>query len=130
MQELIEQLEISGCMVVVDARNCQKKTAEMVIKVIKGKADYLLCAKDQKNLKKNIETYIQDEPLQKSMGKEIKTEKNGRIEKRTAYVIKDVDWLEDKKEWKGLNYIGTIHAEFEERDKKQVNGITISVAET
>lgn len=98
--------------------------------VIKGKADYLLCAKDQKNLKKDIENYIQDEPLQKSMGKVIKTEKNGRIEKRTAYVIKDVDWLEDKKEWKGLNYIGTIHAEFEERDKKQVNGITISVAET
>ena|GEM_PF-6427113 len=127
MQELIEQLEISGCMVVVDARNYQKKTAEMVIK---GKADYLLCAKDQKNLKKDIENYIQDEPLQKSMGKVIKTEKNGRIEKRTAYVIKDVDWLEDKKEWKGLNYIGTIHAEFEERDKKQVNGITISVAET
>ena len=43
VQELIEQLEINGCILVADALNCQKKTAEMVIK---GKGDYLLCVKD------------------------------------------------------------------------------------
>lgn len=46
-QELIEQLEISGCIVVADALNCQKKTARAIIV---GSPDYLLCAKDsQKN---------------------------------------------------------------------------------
>lgn len=50
VQELLEQLEISGCMVVADALNCQKKTAAIIIK---KNADYLLCAKDnQETLKK------------------------------------------------------------------------------
>ena len=30
VQELIEQLEISGCIVVADALNCQKKTARAI----------------------------------------------------------------------------------------------------
>ena len=117
VQELIEQLEISGCMVVSDALNCQKKTAETIIK---GTVDYRLCAKDnQETLKKDIESYVQDKTLQKSMGKEIKIEKNrGRIEKRTAYVTEDTEWLAAKKEWKGLKCIGAIHTEFEEADKK------------
>ena len=117
VQELIGQLEISGCMVVADALNCQKKTAEAVIK---GNADYLLCTKDnQETLKKDIEAYVQDKTLQNSMKKKIKTENNrGRIEKRTAYVTEDTEWLTNKKEWSGLKCIGAVHTEFEENDKK------------
>lgn len=55
VQELIEQLEISGCIVVANALNCQKKTARAIIA---GSADYLLCAKDnQQTLKKDIADY-------------------------------------------------------------------------
>ena len=117
VQELIEQLEISGCILVADALNCQKKTAEMIIK---GKGDYLLCVKDnQELLKKDIEAYIHDDVLQKNMKKEVKTEKNrGRIEKRTAYVTEQIEWLESRKEWRGLKCIGAIRTEFEEEDKK------------
>ena len=117
VQELIEQLEISGCMLVADALNCQKKTAEMIIK---GKGDYLLCVKDnQETLKKDIETYIHDTVLQENMKKEVKIEKNrGRIEKRTAYVTENIEWLEGRKDWRGLKCIGAIHTEFEEQDKK------------
>lgn len=117
VQELIGQLEISGCMLVADALNCQKKTAEMIIK---GKGDYLLCVKEnQETLKKDIEAYIHDTVLQENMKKDVKTEKNrGRIEKRTAYVTENIEWLESRKEWRGLNCIGAIHTEFEEQDKK------------
>lgn len=117
VQELIGQLKISGCMVVADALNCQKKTAEVIVK---GKADYLLCVKDnQGNLKKDIEAYVQDETLKNGMQKETKIEKNrGRIEKRTAYVTEDIKWLSSKKEWKNLQCIGAIHTEFEENEKK------------
>lgn len=82
VQELLEEMEISGCMIVTDALNCQKKTAAAVIV---GGADYLLCAKDdQKNLQKN-------------MDREIKIEKNrNRIEKCTAFVTGDIDWMPDK----------------------------------
>lgn len=117
VQELIEQLDISGCMLVADALNCQKKTAEIIIK---GKGDYLLCVKDnQETLKKDIEAYIHDTVLQENMKKEVKTEKNrGRIEKRTAYITENIEWLESRKDWRGLKCIGAIHTEFEEPDKK------------
>ena len=117
VQELIEQLELSGCLIVADALNCQKKTAEVIIQ---GKADYLLCAKgNQETLQKDIEAYVQDSTLQKSMEKTIKTEKNrGRIEKRTALVTEDIEWLPNKKEWKELKSIGAVHTEFEEQGKK------------
>lgn len=117
VQELIEQMGINGCIVVADALNCQKKTAKAVIA---GTADYLLCAKDnQEPLKKEIEDYVQDEALQKAMETETRTEKNrGRIEKRTAFVTSDIDWMPDKKEWKGLKSIGAVHTEFEWNDEK------------
>lgn len=112
VQELIEQLEISGCMVIADALNCQKKTAKAIIA---GRADYLLCAKDnQETLKKDIEDYVQDEVSQKSMNKESRTEKSrNRIEKRTAYITDDIEWLPNKDEWEGLRCIGAVHTEFE-----------------
>lgn len=117
VQELIEQLEISGCIVVADALNCQKKTARAVIA---GSADYLLCAKDnQETLKKDIEDYVQDEVSRKSMERESKTEKSrNRIEKRTAYITDDIEWLPNKDEWEGLRSIGAVHTEFEVKGVK------------
>ncbi len=117
VQELLDELEISGCVVVADALNCQKKTAEAVI----GRgADYLLDVKDnQASLKKDIEDYVQDGALRDRMDAISKTEKNrGRIEKRTAYVTDDTDWLPCLKEWKGLACIGAIHTEFESKKGK------------
>ena len=38
VQELLEELDISGCMIVADALNCQKETAKAVIS---GIGDYL-----------------------------------------------------------------------------------------
>ena len=111
VQELLKELKIKGQMVVADALNCQKETAEIIIH---QKADYLLCVKDNHpNLKKDIEDYIQDGALQCKMQSVSKTEKNrGRIEARTAFVTTDIDWLEQKKEWKNLKCIGAIHTEF------------------
>jgi predicted transposase YbfD/YdcC len=39
VRELIKLLELEGCLVVADALNCQKETAEAIIK---ARADYLL----------------------------------------------------------------------------------------
>lgn len=47
------------------------------------------------------------------MEKYAQTEKNsGRIEKRTAYITTDIDWLTGKSQWKNLASIGAIHTEF------------------
>ena len=110
VQELLKELKIKGQIVVADALNCQKETAEIIIK---QKANYLLCVKDNHpNLKKDIEDYVQDNSIRSMMQTFTKTEKNrGRIETRTAFVTTDIDWLEQKKEWKSLKCIGAIHSE-------------------
>ena len=112
VQELLKELNIKGHLVTADALNCQKETAEIIVK---QKADYLLCVKDNHpNLKKDIEDFVQDGTLQCTMQTVSKTEKNhGRIETRTAFVTSDIGWLEQKKNWKNLCCIGAIHTEFQ-----------------
>jgi predicted transposase YbfD/YdcC len=115
VRELLELLDISGCMIVADAMHCQKETAE---KIVNGKADYLLSVKDnQPTLKEDIEDYVQDSALRKGMNKSVKTEKNrDRIEKRTAFVTSDIDWIESKSEWKNIACIGAINTVFETKN--------------
>ncbi len=100
-----------------DALNCQKDTARTILS---RKGDYLLCAKDnQENLKKEIEEYVQDETLRRSMGKKTETEKNReRVEKRTAYVTSRISWMQEKEGWEGLKCIGAMHTEFEAKGVK------------
>lgn len=111
VQEFLKELNIKGHIIVADVLNCQKEMAEIIVK---QKADYLLCEKDnQPNLKKNIEDFVQDISLQNTMQPVSESEKNrGRIEKRTAFVTADIQWLEQRKEWKNLKCIGAIHTEF------------------
>lgn len=112
LRDLLDLLQVKGCMVVADAMHCQKKTAQAIVE---KKADYLLSAKDnQPALKAGIEEYTQDEALRKTMDSFTTVEKNGgRIEKRSAYVTCDVDWLEDKIHWAGLACVGAIHRQCE-----------------
>lgn len=112
VQKLLEELDISGCMVVADALNCQKETAKVVVS---GKGDYLLDAKgNQGTLKKEIEDYVQDEELRKGMDTCRQTEKNReRIETRTAYSSTEIGWMCEKSNWANLQCIGAIHTEFE-----------------
>lgn len=112
VQKLLEELDISGCIVVADALNCQKETARIIVE---GKGDYLLDAKgNQGALKKEIEGYIQDEELRKGMDMCSQTEKNrGRIETRTAYSSTEIGWMCEKSNWANLQCIGAIHTEFD-----------------
>lgn len=115
VRELLELLDITGCMIVADAMHCQKETAKTVID---GKGEYLLSVKDnQPTLKADIEDYVQDAALRKTMNKSVKTEKNrDRIEKRTAFVTNDIDWFEGKSEWANLACIGAINTVFETKN--------------
>jgi len=111
VQNLIEMLNISGAMVVADALNCQKKTAE---KIIKGGGDYLLSVKDNhRNLYEEIVDFVQNEDCKNTM-KTCKTiEKNrDRIEKRIAFTTAEIDWMECKSGWKSLASIGAINTQF------------------
>lgn len=110
-QRLIKMLKIKGCIVTADALNCQKETAKLIIK--QG-AHYLLSVKNNhKNLKEDIEDYVQDAGLREKMSSSSITEKNrNRIEKRTAFVTSNIDWIDYKEDWVKLKTIGAIHTSF------------------
>jgi len=85
VQELLEELDISGCIIVADALNCQKKMAQTVIA---GGADYVLSVKyNHPCLKQDIADYIGDSALRGTMDHVSRTAKSrDRIEKRSTYV--------------------------------------------
>ena len=120
VQELIQILNLTGATVMADALNCQKNTVK---KILTSGADYVLAVKkNQPNLyidiAEEIEFKLTDEveksesPLQKYT----KVEKgHGRIEKRTAYITDDVEWLKDRDNWDGLQSIGAVVSKSETR---------------
>jgi len=111
VRALLKTLDVQGCLIVADALNCQKKTAETVIR--KG-ADYLFSVKDnQEILKDDIEIYVQDKDFRAKMDTAAKTEIRGdRKETRTAYTSTDIDWMQDKDKWMNLASIGAINTSF------------------
>lgn len=117
VQELIAELDLNGCIVVADALNCQKETAEAIIK---GKGDYLLDAKgNQPALEEEIREYVQDDDLRKQMDCAQTSEKSrDRLEKRTAYTTTEISWMNERKRWKNVSCIGAIKTEFEKRGAK------------
>ena len=117
VQELIELLDINGCLIVADALNCQKATAQATIE---NGGDYLLSVKDNHpTLKQEIADYINDLSLQQTMDKAVTKEKNkDRIETRTAYVTSEIDWLCGKDDWQNIVCIGAINTQFETKKGK------------
>ena len=113
-RELIDMLDVTGAVVVADALHCHKKSAK---KVVKAGGDYLFVVKDNNpTLKDDIAFFFQNE---NNLEKHSKIEKNGgRIERRTAFVSRDIDWLDGKDSWLNLSCIGAIHTEFEKDGKK------------
>lgn len=112
VRELIEMLNIEGCLVVADALNCQTETVKAIVE---NGGDYLLSVKDnQPTLKSDISSFIDDEETRQIMASATKTEKNrDRIETRTAYVANDIGWLFDTETWAKLTCIGAINTQFE-----------------
>ena len=117
VQQLIDELDIRDCLVTADALNCQRETAEAIIR---GKGDYLLDAKgNQPVLEGEIREYVQDESLRKTMDCTSTTEKSrDRVETRTAYTTADIGWLYGREKWKNLCCIGAIKTEFERKGVK------------
>jgi predicted transposase YbfD/YdcC len=108
MRELLELLDIEGCIITADAPHCQKGTAKAVIE---GKGDYVLNVKDsQPMLKEEIADYVQDMQLCDTMDSRTMCEKtSGRAERRTAYTTQDIGWLYGRGDWEKLTCIGAVN---------------------
>lgn len=107
--KLLEILEISGCLVTIDAMGCQ---VEIAAKIIESKADYVLAVKgNQPTLHEGIETFFldhfEDDFARVGVSRhEAKEKGHGRTETRSYLVCEPPADLPDRARWKGLKAIG------------------------
>ncbi len=103
--KLLKMLELTGCIVTIDAMGTQKENA----KVIKeAKADYILSVKEnQPGLYDDISLYFSTEKSGCDYAKTVE-KSHGRIETRECYSTTDIKWLEQKKDWHSIAGIGMI----------------------
>ncbi|MEA5544552.1 ISAs1 family transposase [Limnoraphis robusta CCNP1324] len=118
--ELLKLLDVSGCIVTIDAMGCQKDIAQTIRD---RKADYILRVKDnQSHLKQDIEDWFVYGDKQHYAGMQMSyhqtTHKtNGRVEIRRCWVITDpiaFEYIRHYEGWADLNSI--IRVQRERRD--------------
>jgi len=107
--KLLEILDISGCLVTIDAMGCQKEIAQ---KIVGAKADYVLAVKDnQPKLCEAIRDFftdhLEDDLKQVSHRRHETHEKgHGRTDDRYYYLAKLPEDFPLADEWAGLKAIG------------------------
>jgi predicted transposase YbfD/YdcC len=113
--QLLKLLRLEGCIVTVDALNCQREIARQVID---QKGDYALALKgNQATLHDDVATFLDDPETQLSVSKSTVDADHGRIETRTSMVSTDIEWLQENHDWPGLAAIGKIVRIREAADK-------------
>ena len=107
--KLLEILEISGCLVTIDAMGCQTEIAQSILD---AKADYVLAVKgNQPTLHDGIveffTTHMEDEfATVKVSLHETQEQGHGRHERRSYFVCPVPDELPDRRRWPKLAAIG------------------------
>ncbi len=108
---LLSKLALAGCIVTIDAMGCQKAIAAQIKE---QEADYVLALKgNQESLHDDVKTYL-DHAIshKKPLSYHEEVDKgHGRFETRRCWVTDNIDWLEQKPLWLGLNSICAIECE-------------------
>ena len=106
---LLEILDVSGCIITIDAMGCQKDIAKTIVD---KHADYVLALKgNQGTMHENVQLFFQDQiegnfvDCDADRYKTVDTD-HGRVEVREYWSVSSIDWLEEKQDWKGLRAIG------------------------
>lgn len=114
--QLLDILDVSGCIVTADTMSCQK---EIVKKISEKKADYVLSLKgNQPTVYREVKEYFAaalEDPRQYPEVMSCKTldSGHGRVEQRIYYLSAEIDWYEDKAQWQSLHAIGMVCSEVE-----------------
>ena len=112
--ELLELLEIKGCIVTIDAMGCQRKIAAQTVD---KEADYVLALKgNQGTLSEDVSLFFSDAIENKFKDIDFDYHEtvdggHGRVEIRRHWAVSDIDWLDQKQDWKGLKTIGMVESE-------------------
>lgn len=118
VQEMLTVINIEGMVITADANHCQKNTVK---KIIENKADYVIQLKgNQGKFYADIKDMFDDKLSSKyKIDKEDyetyeECNKNGnRIEIRTCYVLKNIEYFDYKEQWLGLKNIFAVKRKVE-----------------
>jgi predicted transposase YbfD/YdcC len=119
--ELLNLLEISGCIVTIDAMGCQTKIVKKI--VTEKNSDYVIALKgNQGNLHDDVKLFFEGALKDNFDGIDFDFHEtvdgdHGRIETRKCYIVSDIGWLYGRKDWKNLNTIGMVISERDTGDK-------------
>jgi predicted transposase YbfD/YdcC len=114
--KLLDMLAIEGAIVTIDAMGCQRTIAR---KVIDKKADYVLALKGNQGLLHNdVQLFVAEQRANTFKNTTISEHNSvdgdhGRIETRHTTVIHDVEWLQERHDWPGLNAVIVLDSERE-----------------
>ena len=107
--DLLGLLDLAGAVVSIDAMGCQKAIAQTIID---GGADYVLTLKDNHpTLCEDVRLWLDTEvargrpPVQETLEKD-----HGRIEIRRSALSPQIDWLDAKPDWAGLQAVGRVES--------------------
>jgi predicted transposase YbfD/YdcC len=132
--QLLRVLELSGCIVTLDAMGCQKKTAR---EIIDADADYVLALKgNQEKVHEEVKSFLDDALTQKQAPRavgaklpkaaatlavwETVEKDHGRLEIRRYYQSAELDWFADRRKWEGLQSLGMVESIREVEGKRTI----------
>src|ERR1700745_4208911 len=117
---LLDMMSIEGAVVTIDAMGCQR---DIATKIVEKKADYIVALKgNQGTLREDVEVFVDEQKALKYRDATISTHEtvdadHGRIETRNYTVIHDVDWLQARHQWAGLNAVVVVEKPREIKSK-------------
>jgi len=112
--KVLDMVEVEGDIVTIDAVGCHAPITKKIVE--DKKADYVIgLKKNQPKLYEAVEDYFMTTPI---YGKNVYTEEKngGRLEKREYWLETDINWLEKRDEWVGLQSVGMVKSVVERKD--------------
>ena len=114
----MRNLELSGCIVTIDAMGTQKKIAK---EIIESDADYVLALKANHGVAyEEIKSYLDEAITRQDPALDFHEEVDkghGRLETRRCWQSEDIGWFADASRWEGLRSVGVIESVREIRGK-------------
>jgi len=121
MPELLQALELAGCIVTADAMHCQKNIAK---EIIEADADYVLALKgNQGTAFAEVKSFLDDAVSRTDPSLvflETVEKGHGRFEERRYWQTEKIDWYADRSQWEGLRSVGLVESVREINGKRTV----------
>ncbi len=115
---LLRALELTGCIVTIDAIGCQK---QVVKEIHEADADYVLALKgNQTLLHAEVKEFLDDALQRHFQGvphefTQTVDKDHGRLETRRYWITEQIGWLADRDQWEALRSVGMVES-VRERD--------------